>query len=159
MGLIHFYTEEFRVSQPDRESVPSSSHSKPEPVNLSKLVVKLCIHQSGDLAAKFEYNAVSGCLFCLMFLIQLHIFRMHCLFCEPCSVLVCYYSHVDAMCRCWSTWSLYCLLQRIVAAVRTVPRAEWNPKERYLLLYIDLSAFTRRPVRSGRSLMIFCIIV
>ncbi|KAG0615425.1 hypothetical protein M758_5G040200 [Ceratodon purpureus] len=76
-------SEEFKVSQSDRESVPSSSQTKPEPVNLSKHVVKLLIHQSGDLAAKFEYHA------------------------------------------------------KIVAAVRTVPRAEWNPKERLWLFPVS----------------------
>lgn len=65
MGLIHCYTEEVKVSQPG----PSSSQTKPEPINLSKCVVKLFLHQSGDVAAKFEYNAVSCSLFCLLYLI------------------------------------------------------------------------------------------
>lgn len=107
MGLIYFYTEQFKASQPDKDSVPSSSHTKPEPVILSKHVVKLCIHQSGDLAAKFEYNAVSGCHFCFVFLIQVHKFRVHCLFCEPCLVLYRYYSHPNATCCYWDTWSFY----------------------------------------------------
>jgi len=69
MGLIHWYAGGLKVSQPDTESVPSSSQTKPESVNLSKYTIKLFLHQSGDVAAKFEYNAVDSSLFCLLFLI------------------------------------------------------------------------------------------
>jgi len=69
MGLINSYAEELKVSQADRGSVPSSLQTKPESVNLSKYVLKLFLHQSGDVAAKFEYNAVGCHPFCLLFLI------------------------------------------------------------------------------------------
>ncbi|XP_024398738.1 uncharacterized protein [Physcomitrium patens] len=76
-------SDDLKFSQSEREPAPSSSQTKSESVNVPKALIKLYLHHSGDIAAKFEYNA------------------------------------------------------KIVAAMRTVPRAEWNPKERLWLFPIS----------------------
>lgn len=58
IGSTPRYTEELKASQPDRDALPSSLQPKPDLSNLPKIVIKFFLHQSGVVAAKFDYNAV-----------------------------------------------------------------------------------------------------
>lgn len=84
IGLSCLCTDDLKFSQSEREPAPSSSQTKSESVNVPKALIKLYLHHSGDIAAKFEYNAVGCTLLCLFFIIKLNMFR--CIAFSLCSV-------------------------------------------------------------------------